>query len=481
MSTYLFADHDEFVDRKDELERIQRWWDDARDPFPLMLYGRRRTGKSWLLREFAHRKDADFFVCDSRAEGDQLAYFASVLGRSIGVVPALPDVRTFFDVLLRQPNARRRLVVIDEFPLLLEQSRGADSSLAAVMEERESAAVKLVLCGSQVSTMESLLGARAPLHGRATPLSLAPLTFETAREFLPGLRPEELITRFAIVGGMPLYLRRMARRASLKSVICEEALSSLAPLHDEVREVLSMELPSTATYFSLLAALSRSSSLEWADLVQRSHVEESIASRYVRTLEDLRIVESANPAFAPPNARRRRYRVADQFVRFWFRFIFPFQADLSSGFRPGDHYDRNVEPFLADHVAATFEDICRAWVRSHFEVSTVRAWWGLARHDLRRRKTRTTEEIDVVGAHGRKVVVVGECRWRSQRMGRDVLDDVVEYKLPALAQTGADISGVRVALFSRSGFRAELREMAARRGDVVLVELADLAAWTAPA
>lgn len=474
MTPYLFPDHGEFLDRRAELGRLDRWWGDDHDSFPLLVYGRRRTGKSWLLREFAHGKEADFFVCDTRAEGDQLSYFAAVLGRSTGVVPALADVRTFYDVLFHRPGSGRRMVVIDEFPLLLQQSAGADSALAAVLEDRASPAVKLVLCGSQVSTMESLLGARAPLHGRSTPLSLAPLGFDAARSFLPDCPAEELLTRFAVAGGMPLYLRRLRRRASLRSVICEEVLSPLAPLFDEAREVLSMELSNVATYFSLLAALSKSPSLEWSDLVQRSHVEESVASRYVRTLEDLRIVEAANPAFAPPNARRRRYRVADPFVRFWFRFVFPYQPDLSSGFRPEDHYDRNVAPFLAEHVAPAFEEVCRSWLRSRHQVSVARAWWGPARNDLRRRKVRTTEEIDVVGALGQKVVVVGECRWQRQRMGTQVLDELVEYKLPALAQSGVDVSKAGIALFSRSGFRSELRAAAAQRGDVELVDLADV-------
>jgi hypothetical protein len=436
-----------------------------------------------LLRELAHGKEADIFVCDSRAEGDQLAYFAGVLERSLGFRPELPDVRSFFDVLFRQRGAGRRLVVIDEFPLLLDASRDADSTLAAAMEEREAVAdVKLVLCGSQISTMEKLLAERAPLHGRGTPMLLAPMGFADARRFLPDLRAEDLVTRYAIAGGMPLYLRRLGRKGSLKTVLCQDVLSPLAPLFDEAREVLTMELTSTATHFSLLAALAGSPSLEWADLVARSRVEESTASRYVRLLEDLHIVRSANPVFAPANARRRRYRVADPFIRFWFRFVFPYQADLTAGLHPEDHYDRNVAPFLPEHAAVAFEDVCRAWVRDTYSktTDTVGPWWGMARHDLRRAKIRLTEEIDVVGARGDRVTVVGECRWQRGQMGRRLLTDIFDHKLPALAQSGVDVSAVTIVLFSRSGFRKELREEASRRGNVELIDLSKLLGNLAP-
>jgi uncharacterized protein len=474
MDEYIFPNHDEFIDRVAELERLSHWWDDDRDRFPLVLYGRRRTGKTWLLREFAHGKEADIFVCDSRAELDQLAYFAGVLESRVGFRPELGDVRSFYDLIFRQRSSGRRLVIVDEYPLLLEVSRAADSSLAAAIEERETdRGVKLVLCGSQIATMETLLAERAPLHGRGTPLLLAPMGFTDARRFLRDLPSEDLVTRYGIAGGMPLYLRRIGRKGSLKRILCEDVLSPLGPLFDEAREVLNMELTSTATHFSLLAALAGSPSLDWTDLVQRSRVEESTASRYVRILEDLRIVESANPIFAPANARRRRYRVADPFVRFWFRFVFPFQADLTAGFRPEDHYERNVAPSLAEHTAAAFEDICRSWVRERYRESTdtVGRWWGMARHDLRKAKVRLTEEVDIVGARGANVTVVGECRWQNQQMNHQILTNLLDHKLPALVQTGVDTSSVTIVLFSKSGFRKRLVEEASGRGNVELVDL----------
>jgi AAA+ ATPase superfamily predicted ATPase len=472
---YIFPNRGEFLDRQAELGRLRQWWADEHDRFPLVLYGRRRTGKTWLLRQFAHGKSADIFVCDTRAQGDQLAYFARALGASLGFRPELPDVRSFYDVLLRPTERERRLVVIDEFPLLLQVSRGAASSLAAALEQsNRDSLVKLVLCGSQIATMQGLLAERAPLHGRGTRLLMTPMSFRDALHFLAPHRADDAITRYSIAGGMPLYLRRLGREGNLKKIVCEDVLSPLAPFFDEVREVLAMELTRTAIYFSLLAALAAAPSLAWEDLVRQSRVEEPVASKYIRALEDLRIVEAANPLFAPPNARRRRYRVADAFVRFWFRFVFPHQPDLMAGLRPEDHWDRNVAPHLAEHTASVFERVCQEWVRARFRdgTDTVGSWWGLARHDLRRTGARATEEIDVVGARGRVATVIGECRWQKQPMGRQVIADLLDLKIPALAQVGVDTSSAHLVLFSRGGFQRDLVKEAAVAGrDIELVGL----------
>jgi uncharacterized protein len=478
MAVYRFPDHAQFLDRQAELERLRRWWADGSDRFPLVLFGRRRTGKSWLLREFAHGKDADIFVCDTRAERDQLAYFAAGLEASLGFRPDLPDARAFYDVLLRRRTDRQRLVVIDEFPLLLQSGRAADSSLAAALEEAGGdSKVRLVLCGSQIATMENLLAERAPLHGRGTPLLMTPMGFRDALRFLSDHPFEEAITRYAVAGGMPLYLRRLGRKGRLRTIVRDDVLDPLGPFFEEVRDVLAMELTSAATYFSLLSALSGSPSLAWEDLVTRSRVDESTASKYIRVLEDLRIVESANPIFAPPNARRHRYGIADPFVSFWFRFVFSYQPDLMAGLEPGDHYDRNVAPHLSEHASWIFERICQDWSRDRFRASSDRvgSWWGLARHDLRRSGARSTEEIDVVGGRGSKAAVIGECRWQSLTMKKEVLDDLIEFKIPALMQSGVDTDAAKIALFSKSGFSRGLIDEASRLGNVELVDLKRLA------
>ena len=473
MDAYVFGRRAEFLDRTEELAALERWWDDAGDRFPLVLFGRRRVGKSWLFRRFAHGRPADVFVCDRRAESDQLWTFADGLEGRLGVRPRFADTAGFYRFLFRQAREERRLAVIDEFPELLRLGGAADSVLARVMEdELDDSRLKLILCGSQVSTMEELLTERQPLHGRGRRFLLAPLRFAQAREFLGEHRPADLVTRYAIAGGMPLYLRRLGGPGTLPSVVCENLLDPLGPFFNEPWDVLEMELTGTAVHFSLLLALSRHDDMTWQELVTESHVSEGNASRNIRVLQDLHLVDAANPMFSEPNARQRRYRLRDHLMRFWFRFVFPWQEELRAGLGAREHFDRGVAPHLAGHVAPVFEEVCRAWVRDDRAGAgeSVGRWWGPARHDLRRLRVRATEEIDVVAAAGRTVTVVGECKWTTRPMPSSVLDDLLAFKVPALAQAGVDVSRAEVVLFSRSGFAPDLVAAAAER-DVRLVDL----------
>jgi AAA+ ATPase superfamily predicted ATPase len=471
---YEFPAHTRFLDRSDELTELELWWEDEDYRFPLILQGRRRTGKSWLVREFAHGKEADIFVCDERAEHDQLSSFADDLEGRLGFRPDFPDFRSFCRFLFRQSRDHKRLAVIDEFPLLLGPGRSpADSALAAVMEEElEGSRLKLLLCGSQISTMRELLAERRPLHGRGRSLLLPPLQFSQARVFLAEHADVDLLVRYGLAGGMPLYLLRFARRATVKRIVLEDLLNPLGPLFNEPRDVLKMELTNAAVHFSLLRALSGADNLEWDDLVNRSRVDQSTASRNIDRLIDLQIVEAANPMFTHPSSRRRRYRLQDALMRFWFRFVFPYQDDLMAGLDPEEHWRRTIEPGLAAHLAPSYEKVCRAWVRLRFAstTDTVGRWWGLARHDLRRARQRSSEEIDIVGATQGRVTVVGECEWQAGAMNRAVLDDLRAYKLPALAQTGVDVSAAAIVLFSRSGFTADLQAQA-RQSGVSLIDV----------
>jgi len=230
-----------------------------------------------------------------------------------------------------------------------------------------------------------------------------------------------------------------------------------------VRSALTAELGAgLPTHFSLLAALARAPNLEWRDVVRWSGVEESAASRYVRILEESGIVEAANPALAAHSARRRRYRIADRFTRFWFGFVFPHQAELAAGLRPDEHYDRSVAPFLGPYVADAFEEICRDWLRERHRdlAEAVAPWWGLARRDLRRRGAGSSEEIGALGTRDREVTVAADCHWQSRPVGLEVLRGLLERKLPALHEAGAE--GRRTE--DRPLLQERLRARPGRRG-----------------
>jgi AAA+ ATPase superfamily predicted ATPase len=196
---------------------------------PMSLYGRRRCGKSWLFRRFAHEKPAVLLVARRTAAGVQLADFADKLEPLVGMRPALTSVPELFRTLYR----------------------------AAREEKRERSHLKLFLCGSLVSQMESLLAERAPLHGRLVPLQLHPVAFPQARLFLAGVGVEEQFERYAVAGGMPRYLTALSgeAHAGLRALVCERMLNPNSALWDEGRAILEQELREPKVYFAILQAL----------------------------------------------------------------------------------------------------------------------------------------------------------------------------------------------------------------------------------
>jgi AAA+ ATPase superfamily predicted ATPase len=449
---------------------------------PVNLFGRRRVGKSWLFRRFAHGKPAVILVAERRAPGTQLSRFAASLEAVVGVRPDIGDLATLFRVLFRLARTDKTLVVIDEFPFLLpvagEDAERELSAIQAVMEEeRDASRLKLMLCGSSLAQMDALMGERNPLHGRLVPLHARPLRYPAAHAFLATLAPLRRIERYAVTGGMPRYLSELGR-GDLRRVVCSRVLDRNGPLWNEAPAILEHELRQPAVYFSILEQLAAGDRVV-EDVARGARLENSTVSRYLATLADLRIVRRVLPAGAPATARTGRWRLEDPFFRFWFRYVFPYQSELETGLRPEDLWEAEIKPTLSEHVAPVFEDLCREWTRAQYGRTAQRVgpWWGQARHDLRRRSERTTEEIDVVGIRRGTVTLVGECRWRNRAMDGNVLRELDELKLPALRQAGHRIADdLRVVLFSRGGYSRSLTRAASVDTGVDLVDIERLAA-----
>ena len=478
MNIFSFPAHDRFVNRSADLARLEDWWA-SDDRKALALYGRRRVGKSWLFREFAHEKPALLLVADRRAEAPQLDRFAARLEGFLGVRPALDSLPALFEALYAISVGERTLVVIDEFPYLLparERDR-ADvlTSIQAVMEERDASQLKLVLCGSYIAQMERLLS--GPLRGRLTSLSVEPLSFTDAQEFAPPTTDAiDRIELFSVSGGMSLYLDELARGGTLRDRICARVLDPRGPLFNDPREVLEEELRAPGVYYSLLEELSTGKK-SLGDLGSALGRKTTDLQGYLDTLRAMRIVQRAVPVTALPDERNHRYGLADDFMRFWFRFVFPFQEELKTGLTRGTLYADEIAPQLGDHISPTYEALCRAWALRTGAATKVGEWWGKALNELRRDGARTSEQVDVVGLRRSAVSLIGECTWTSRPLGLDVLTDLESYKIPAMRQAGLRFAGnCVIALFSRSGFSDTLVEVAGRRGDVRLVSVSELVA-----
>lgn len=483
MEPYEWAPRQQFVNRDADLAELTAWWEHpTRDA--MALVGRRRVGKSWLFRRFADGKPAVILVADQRLLTTQMARFAQALEPEFDARPAIESVAELVRLLYQLGHDRKVLAVIDEFPFLLPEGRARDEALSevqATMEEhRDTSQTKLLLCGSLISQMASLLAAESPLHGRLRRLDVWPLTFSESRHMTDGAdSPEERITRYAVGGGMARYLDDLGH-GPLRDAVCNNALNRRGALFDDPRTVLEQELRSPATYFSILEALADGpASTEY--LTGKLQLKSSQLTFYLDTLREMRLVASALPVGAPDGSRTHKHRVSDGFIRFWFRFVFGNQEALQEGLSPQDLWDGDINQHLAEFVTPTFEELCVRYVRQVHgaRAQRVGGWWGPALNSLRKTKERFTEEIDVVGAQRGNLVLVGECKWTDAPMPKKVLDDLRTYKLPAITQgrrLKVPVKGPHIALFARSGFTDELIAAANRDPAISLISLPELVA-----
>ena len=467
-----------FINREVDLASLEEWWQEGPGQ-PLAMLGRRRVGKSWLFRRFAHQKPALVLVAEQVPAGSLLARFAQSLAPILGVRPDLPDVPTLFSVLYRAARTDRLLVAVDEFPWLLgslegEANRILSAILATMEREASTSQLKLLLCGSQLSQMEALFGERNPMHGRLRRMEVRPLGYSGARPFISAPDPVRAFEHYAVAGGMPLYLSRLGS-GSLEGVICKQVLDRNGPLWNEGRAVLDQELREPRVYFGILEQLAGGDK-ELNEIAQPLRMDGSNLTRYLSQLTELSLVSRHVPLGAAAGSRSGHWRLEDPFLRFWFRFVFPYQSDLETGLSPTDLYRSEVAPALPHHVAPVFEDWCRRWLRaSRGDVAArVGAWWGPAANQFRRSKERTSEEIDAIGTSGtgRRVTVLSEMKWTNRPMPVAVLDDLERFKIPALTDAGFRVADDRqIVLFSKSGYAPALVTRSEADPRIVLVDV----------
>jgi hypothetical protein len=298
-------------------------------------------------------------------------------------------------------------------------------------------------------------------------MSVAPLSFAESQQFLTGSITEQ-IQRYSVSGGMAMYLSELGSGGSLQDLICKRVLNPRSALFNDPREVLEEEFAKPGTFFSLLEKLSHGEA-GIGELATDLKLKSSDITAYLDELAEMRLIRILEPVGS--KRQEKRYRLADHFMRFWFRFVFGFQEDLEAGLSPADLYANEVSPALPGHTAPVYEELAQEFVR-RTEGLRAGSWWGKALDEHRLDGSRMVEEVDIVGTKQNRVHAVGECKWTNHRMNHDVLNDLEQFKLPALRKDGGRLAkDLKIFLFSKGGFSKALIEAEKARDDLTLVDL----------
>jgi hypothetical protein len=463
-----------FFNRQIELQRLNERYAEKKAQL-LIMYGRRRVGKTELLKEFVRDKPHIYFLADLSSEKEQLQEFTEriqLFSQDTSLVQnPFANWRALFAYVSKFAQNEPLVVIIDEYQYLQSSNRAMASMLQKAWdEELKNSSVFLVLCGSYVSFIEQeLLAYKSPLYGRRTgQFYVEPLNFYQAGEFFAGFSMEDKVRAFGILGGMPAYLLQFDAKKTIAQNIKATLLQTDAFLNNEARFLLMEELKEPRNYFSILKAVAAGNT-RINEIAQAGGLDRGIVVKYLDVLQNLRIIRRELPVteLKPEKSRKGIYVIQDQYLKFWFRFIMPNQSYIEEN-RQDFLLQQRILPFLDQYLGEVFEKICIEFLKRlnlssklPLQLDHIGRYW------------KNGTEIDLVAFDSnREQVFAGECKWSTKKVGTNILDELIVKSSSLQQETG--FKKVYYGLFSKSGFTDGLRQT--KRRDLFLFDLKDLAA-----
>jgi len=401
-----------FLNRGEELRRLGSLFEQT-SPRLAVVYGRRRCGKSRLLFESLPANRSVYFFCDEREAGVQRFDLAVALSAAIPGFQEVryPDWDAIFKRWYREAPSGW-VLALDEFSNLVKASRELPSILQKQLDTPVRSGPHLVLCGSSQRMMQGLvLDRNAPLYGRAQEiLRISPLPAGWLKEAFPGLNAQQLIEAYALWGGIPRYWELAREFPTQAEALQDLILSPLGVLHDEPQSLLQDDLSDTLQSSSLLQLIGQGCH-RLTELSARLGKPSTSLNRPLQRLVELNLVSRQKPfGSLEKDSKRSFYRIADPFLRFWYRYVAPHRSRLQA--RQIQAVLATIEADFNHYVAGIWEDLVRMAV-PHLELfgtswSNAQPWWGPG-------LDRKALEIDVIAASlGGSELLIGSVKWQKQ-------------------------------------------------------------------
>ena len=476
-----------FIGRKKELQFLEDKYNSKNGQL-VVLYGRRRVGKTETLREFCRNKPHVFYSCREISDKLQLRSFSEKLLNE--KIPATSYIKEFADweaalrCIIDLPyEDRKKLLIIDEFPYMCKNNESIPSILQNLWDEIfKDENVMIVLCGSAMSFIEKeLLAEKNPLYGRATGIyKMESMGFYDAAKFFPNYSDRDKIIAYAVLGGIPHYLAQFDPDLSLDDNIKKNILTKGCALYSEVEFLLRQELRETPLYNSIIEAVALGST-KLNDISTKSLVEDtSKTSVYLKNLIELEIIEREfsvdDGTKERANTNRGLYRLTDNFFRFWYAYVFTNYSELEGGDVNGV-FEYAIKPSLHEFASFAFEDVCREYVREMqkanklpFRYKRMGRWWGKTTVRRRDRIESQETEIDLLAVSAKSdKYLVGECKFKGR-----------PFSYGEYLDTAAKLASIKEKaefyyyLFSESGFDEKVVSEAADNDLIQLISVEDI-------
>ena len=453
-----------FLGREKEILDLEKEY--ARDGGFVVIYGRRRIGKTTLIKQFIKSKTAFYFLATKEVESQSMKRFAGVIARTTGnsvlQKAAFSDWLDLFQAVADYKPNEKKVLVIDEFPYLVKVNDSFPSILQNAWDEiLKDSNVMLILCGSLISMMKKhALSYESPLYGRRTAqMRIAPLPFTTVYENQK-LSFEEAAEQYSITGGVPKYMEFFSDGQPLYEQIKENVLSKNGFLYEEPNFLLTDEVQVPTNYFSIIKVIADGNH-KLGTIAGILGLETSALTPYLKTLSELGFTEKQVPV-TEKNAEKTRkglYFISDNFLRFWFRYVYPYKGELELD-NTQISLDELDKDFKEKFVAFAYEDICKEIFARlcsdkaiDFTPSKIGSYW------LNDKSGNT--QIDVMAVDTvNKRLFAGECKYHNQPIDADVYFELVK-KVDNSSEIKSAFKGYTViyGVFSKSGFTSRMTDI----------------------
>lgn len=438
----------------------------------IVIYGRRRVGKTALINEFYKGKPTVYFSALNASSQENLEALSKAIytcqNPDSTSAPTYQSYEDALEAITEMAMEKRLVFVIDEYPYLAKAEKSISSRLQHIIDHSwQDSRIYLILCGSSMSFMEyQVLGYESPLYGRRTAqFKIQALTYREITEFHPELKAADQALLYGVTGGIPHYINKLDVESDLDEALLENLFSTSSYLFEEPENLLKQELREPAIYNSVISAIAAGASHS-NEISTKVGLESGVCAKYLKVLLDLGILKKETPITEKPG-KKTIYAIDDNFFRFWYRFV-PRNMSVISAGRMHLVYEQAVKRFYPDYMGLVFEKMCQEYLLRYAKdlpilLSNVGQWWGTDS------KTRKEVQIDIVGVpvDGNEYLICS-CKYRNEKIGIEELELLRRYAA-VFRQNGI----FHYYIFSKGGFTPTLLE-AEMQGEVTLFTLGDL-------
>lgn len=460
-----------FIGRGVELKKLNEMYGSGKFECAI-IYGRRRVGKTTLIKEFIKDKKAIYFVAREASGVVNLHRFGDdvyfVTAKEFAKTAFFSDWEKAFDYIYKISKDSRIILAIDEYPFLARGHRPISSILQAHIDAQFiRSKLFLILCGSSMSFMENqVLGYKSPLYGRRTAqFKIMPFSFFESLPFLESFSKEDKAVMYGATGGVPEYLNKIDAAKSVAENIIDLFLTASGPLFEEPSNLLKQELREPATYNGIIEAIANGSS-RLNEIATKCGIESNKCAKYLASLISLGIVKKEQPV-TETSSKKSIYLLDDMMFRFWYRFVFPNMSGIVSGFGNAI-FDIEIHEELSSYMGFVFEEICKQYLLEQakknalpFLPRKIGRWWGNNPREKRQ------EEIDLL-TYRKDNALFCECQWTNAPVDTDVLTALTQ-KSDLLRH-----KNMWLWLFAKTGFTDRLVREAKEHDHVRLVRYKDM-------